>query len=209
MWLKHNSANFIGNIMEWYDFSLYGYFASIIAQQFFPPEQKILSLIFTFIIFAMGCWARPLGALGWGYFGDRFGRKRVLATTITLMACTTTIMGLLPTYHQIGIIAPFLLLMCRLLQGIAVGGEYTGSIVYLTEHHQNHTFKKGFLGSLALSSSYVGLLLGSLSSGKFIFIQLAHPFFIRQYIRNNRMDFTKKFARNPGFFRNFPKHFRH
>lgn len=149
----------LGNVLEWYDFALYGYFAAIISPLFFPSNDPIISLITTFAVFAVGFIMRPLGALLFGYFGDRYGRKNSLAAAILLMAIPTTLMGLLPTYATWGITASLLLTLLRLLQGLAVGGEFTGSIVYLIEHAPSH--QRGFYGSLAMSSAFLGLLLGS------------------------------------------------
>lgn len=149
----------IGNVLEWYDFSLYGYFAPVIAKLFFPTEDKFLSLLATFGVFALGFLMRPLGAAIFGHFGDRVGRKKVLAAAIILMAIPTTLIGLLPTYQSVGPIAGVMLLVCRLLQGLAVGGEFSGSIVYITEHSPNH--RRGLFGSLAMFSAFAGLLLGS------------------------------------------------
>ncbi len=149
----------IGNILEWYDFALYGYFASILSKLFFPTQNPAVALIATFSVFAVGFIMRPIGALLFGYFGDRIGRKKTLGAAVLLMAIPTTLIGLLPTYQQIGITATILLTVCRLMQGLAVGGELTGSVVYLIEHGGNKN--RGLYGSLALGSGVVGLLLGS------------------------------------------------
>lgn len=149
----------IGNILEWYDFSLYGYFASVIASLFFPTDNATVSLIKTFGIFAVGFLMRPLGAILFGHFGDRLGRKKTLAASVVLMALATVIMGLLPTHAQIGVWAGILLTLCRLLQGLAVGGEFSGSIVYIIEHGAAN--RRGMYGSLAMFSAFAGLLLGS------------------------------------------------
>lgn len=150
----------IGNILEWYDFALYGYFSSTLATLFFPLNNPMVSRIATFSVFALGFLMRPLGAIFFGYYGDKFGRKNALASAIILMAVPTTLIGILPSVHSIGLWATFLLILFRLLQGFAVGGEFTGSIVYIVEHAPNS--KRGFFGSLAMSSAFVGLLLGSL-----------------------------------------------
>lgn len=149
----------IGNVLEWYDFSLYGYFAPIIAQLFFPLTSEFLSLLATFGVFAIGFLMRPLGAVLFGYFGDRIGRKKTLAVAVILMAVPTTLIGLLPTYLHIGAFASILLTICRLLQGLAVGGEFPGSIVYVTEHAPPH--HRALYGSWAMFSAFTGLLLGS------------------------------------------------
>ena len=149
----------IGNILEWYDFSLYGYFAPVIARLFFPTSNQLLSLLSTFGVFAIGFLMRPLGAIIFGYFGDKIGRKKTLAFAVILMAIPTTLIGLLPTHQEIGITAGVLLTLCRLLQGLAVGGEFSGSIVYITEHAPND--RRGMYGSWAMFSAFTGLLIGS------------------------------------------------
>jgi MHS family proline/betaine transporter-like MFS transporter len=149
----------IGNLLEWYDFSLYGYFASVISGLFFPTDNQTTAFIKTFGVFAVGFLMRPIGAIIFGHFGDRYGRKKTLATSVILMAVSTVIMGLLPTHAQIGIWAGMLLCACRLLQGLAVGGEFSGSIVYILEHAPLK--KRGMYGSLVMFSAFAGLLLGS------------------------------------------------
>lgn len=149
----------IGNILEWYDFALYGYFASILSPLFFPSSNPVLSLLMTFSIFAIGFIMRPIGAIIFGHYGDRFGRKKALSSAILLMAIPTTLIGFLPTYQQAGLLAPLLLTCCRLVQGLAVGGEFTASIVYILEHSPPK--RRGFYGSLTMSSAFIGLLLGS------------------------------------------------
>lgn len=149
----------VGNILEWYDFSLYGYFAAVIAGQFFPGDSQAAALLKTFGIFAVGFLMRPIGAILFGHFGDRLGRKKTLAASVILMALSTFIMGLLPTHASIGIWAGILLTICRLLQGLAVGGEFSGSFVYLIEHAAPN--KRGQSGSWAMFSAFAGLLLGS------------------------------------------------
>lgn len=129
----------IGNILEWYDFLLYAFFAPIIAQLFFPHENVSTSLLMTFGTFAIGFFMRPLGAIIFGHFGDRFGRKVTLVTTVSLMAIATAIIGLLPTFAQIGFYAGIALILCRMLQGIAVGGEF-GYVVFLSVHIQSLYF---------------------------------------------------------------------
>lgn len=149
----------IGNALEWYDFSLYGYFAPIIAHLFFPQADKAIAIMTTFGVFAMGFLMRPLGAILFGHFGDRWGRKKVLATAVIIMAIATALIGMLPTYNQIGVYAGLLLTACRLLQGLAIGGEFAGSIVYIVEHAPSQ--RRGFFGSWAMMSTTFGLLLGS------------------------------------------------
>src|SRR3990167_10567537 len=113
----------IGNALEWYDFALYGYFALTIGKLFFPQFSTFASLMATFGIFAAGFIMRPLGGIIFGHIGDKFGRKDALLWSIYLMAIPTTLIGLLPTYEQIGWVAPFLLNLIRLAQGLSMGGE--------------------------------------------------------------------------------------
>ena len=127
-------AGAIGNVLEWYDFGLFGYFAAVIAAEFFPGESKTAALLDTFGIFATGFLMRPLGGLLFGLVGDRLGRKRALELSVLLMAVSTTLLGLLPGYATIGLAAPVLLTILRMVQGLSVGGEYIGSIAFLTEH---------------------------------------------------------------------------
>lgn len=150
----------VGNILEWYDFSLYGYFASIISSLFFPTDNQSIALFKTFGIFAAGFLMRPIGAIIFGHFGDRYGRKKILAVSIILMSGSTFIIGILPTYSQIGVTAGILLTICRLMQGLAVGGEFSGSIVYIIEHSSQT--KRGMYGSLTMQSAFTGLFIGSI-----------------------------------------------
>ena len=154
------TSTMLGNGLEWYDYALYGTFSTLISQQFFPKENDVTALIATFGIFAAGFLMRPLGAMFFGVIGDKFGRKNALALSILLMAFPTACIGLLPTYQSIGIWAPILLTLIRLIQGIAVGGEFGGSIVYLVEHASPKN--KNFIGSLSMLSMLIGLLSGAI-----------------------------------------------
>lgn len=127
-------ATGIGNAMEWFDFGLYSYLAVILGQNFFSSvENDQLKTIFTFATFAIAFLLRPVGGIIFGIIGDKFGRKVVLTTTIIMMAFSTLLIGLLPTYDQIGVWAPILLLLGRVLQGFSTGGEYVGAMVYVAE----------------------------------------------------------------------------
>jgi MHS family proline/betaine transporter-like MFS transporter len=156
---KTIAAGAIGNVLEWYDFGLFGFFAPVISRLFFPSEQKLASLIGAFGVYATGFLMRPLGGLLFGHIGDRLGRKRALELSVLLMAVPTTLLGLLPTYAQIGLGASLLLTLCRLLQGLSVGGEYIGSMSFLSEHAPPH--RRAFLGSFSSFSVILGSLLGS------------------------------------------------
>lgn len=149
-----------GTILEWYDFSLLGSLAPIISKLFFPSVSPTLSLLATFGVFATGFIARPIGGLIFGHIGDRYGRKNALSQTIILMAIPTTLIGLLPTYQNAGIIASLLLIGLRLMQGFSSSGEYPGAICVLTE--TAHECNRGFIGSLSMLGTVGGVFLGSI-----------------------------------------------
>ncbi|MEJ8472688.1 MFS transporter [Roseibium algae] len=152
-------AGTVGNTLEWYDFAIYGYLAPIIAQQFFPTGSHAVGLISTFGIFAAGFLMRPIGSLLLGHIADRAGRRTALLLSVTLMAIPTTLIAFLPTYHMVGVAAPISLTILRLLQGLSVGGEYTGSSVYLYEIAPKRW--RTFTVSWALVGAVFGVLLGS------------------------------------------------
>lgn len=149
----------IGNALEWYDFALYGYFATILSGLFFPSQDPYASLMATFGVFAAGFIMRPLGAIIFGHIGDKNGRKEALLWSIYLMTVPTALIGLLPTYDQIGWLAPALLTLIRLLQGLSMGGEFTGSMIFIVEHTSSQN--RGFSGSWAPFSLLLGVLAGS------------------------------------------------
>jgi MHS family proline/betaine transporter-like MFS transporter len=152
-------AGLAGNVMEWYDFGVYGFFAAAIGSQFFPSDNPSTSLIASFGVFAVGFIARPLGGLLFGHIGDHLGRRAAIIGSVALMIAPTLLMALLPTHNQIGLAAPILLVVLRLAQGLAVGGEYTTSMVLLVEEAQ--TRRRGLVGSFAPFGALGGLLLGS------------------------------------------------
>jgi MHS family proline/betaine transporter-like MFS transporter len=156
---KTVAAGAIGNVLEWYDFGLFGFFAPVISQLFFPSHDELASLVGTYGVYATGFLMRPLGGVVFGYIGDRMGRKRALELSVLLMAVPTTLMALLPTYAQAGVGASLLLTLFRLLQGLSVGGEYIGSMSFLSEHAPPG--RRAFLGSFSSSSVILGSLLGS------------------------------------------------
>ncbi|MEK9661626.1 MAG: MFS transporter, partial [Alphaproteobacteria bacterium] len=152
-------AGLIGNVMEWYDFAVYGYFATVIGHLFFPSEDPAASLIAAFGAFAAGFLVRPLGGIVFGRMGDLIGRKRALMASVVAMAVPTVLIGLLPTYETIGVAAPVLIVLMRIVQGLSVGGEYTTSIVFLTEHAPPG--KRAFNAVWSLWGAVAGILLGS------------------------------------------------
>ena len=156
---KMIAAGAIGNILEWYDFAVYGYFATSIGRVFFPKEDPIAQLLFAFGVFAIGYLMRPLGGILIGSIGDRVGRKKALSISVAAMAIPTFIVGLVPGYDAIGLAAPILLTLCRMLQGLSVGGEYTTSVVFVVENAPVN--RRGIAGALACCGATVGILLGS------------------------------------------------
>ena len=156
------AAGIAGNVMEWYDFAVYGYFVRTIGQLFFPTEDPAARLIDTYAVFAVGFLMRPLGAVIFGHIGDRVGRGPALLWSVVAMAVPTLMMGILPTYAQIGIAAPILMITCRIAQGLAVGGEYTGSAVFLAETAAPG--RRGQAGAWAPFGAVAGILLGSVTA---------------------------------------------
>jgi MHS family proline/betaine transporter-like MFS transporter len=148
----------IGNFIEYFDFVVYGYFAAVIAKLFFPADDPAASLLLTFAVFAISYAARPLGGLVFGHLGDRYGRKTPLAVAILLIAASTTLIGLMPTYETIGIAAPILLTIARLIQGISVGGEYGGATSFISEYAPAN--RRGFYTGWQTFTIGLALLVG-------------------------------------------------
>lgn len=156
---KNFAAAFIGTALEFYDFALFGLLAPIFSRLFFPEEDPVAALIASYSIFAAGFIIRPLGGIVFGYVGDTFGRKKAMVISIIAMMVPTSLIGFLPTYSQIGLLAPIALALCRLLQGLCAGGEFSGAAIFVIEHaHEN---RKYFSGSLVTASSVVGMLVAS------------------------------------------------
>ena len=159
-------AGMIGNALEWYDFALYAQFASMITLHFFPESEQMGTLL-TFMVFAVGFIARPLGGILFGIIGDEFGRRIALAIGITAMAIPTACIGLTPSYATIGIAAPIILTVIRLTQGFAVGGEFSGCIAFIVEHAPlKH---RGLVGSAAFASLCIGMLVGVIVTEAFAY----------------------------------------
>lgn len=149
----------VGTFVEWYDFLVYGLTAPIFAAQFFDANDPVAGLLGTFAIFAVGFLIRPLGGIVFGYMGDRIGRIKVLGITILLMGAATGVIGLLPTYASIGLLAPALLLLCRALQGFSTGGEHSGALSFVIESAPQN--RRGFWIAIIYSASILpNLLLG-------------------------------------------------
>jgi proline/betaine transport protein TphA len=155
-------AGLYGNALEWYDFLLYASFAPVFANIFFPNSIYLVSIVATFSIFALSFFVRPFGGALIGHYADYAGRRRALILSITLMTFSTISTAFLPTFKQAGLVSPILLTLLRLIQGIAVGGELPSSAIFLIEHVLAH--KRGFAGSLVLSTAFLGIFLGSFSA---------------------------------------------
>jgi metabolite-proton symporter len=159
-------ASFIGTTIEWYDFFLYGTASALVfGKLFFPKYDAMTGLMYSYSTYAVGFIARPIGGIVCGHFGDRIGRKSMLIFTLSLMGVATALIGLLPTYNQVGIWAPALLIALRIAQGFAVGGEWGGAVLMAVEHSPKG--RRGFYGSWPQVGVPVGLLL---STGVFALI---------------------------------------
>jgi len=154
------AASCAGTMIEWYDFFIFGSLAAILAKQFFPTGNATLAFLQTLATFAVGFAIRPIGALVFGRIGDRLGRKRAFLTTLVLMGGSTAAIGLLPGFATIGAAAPLALVILRLLQGFALGGEYGGAAVYVAEHSPPGT--RGYYTSYIYTTGTAGLLLSLL-----------------------------------------------
>jgi MHS family proline/betaine transporter-like MFS transporter len=152
-------AGMAGNLMEWYDFALYGVMAPILGKLFFPQSNHLVSIISVFGVFAAGYIMRLGGGAFFGHIADHYGRRIALLTSATVMAITTSLVGFLPSYTAVGIAAPLLLVTLRLIQGLSTGGEFVTSITYLVENAPQK--RRGLIGSLAGTTASGGILLGS------------------------------------------------
>ncbi|OBF28731.1 MFS transporter [Mycobacterium sp. ACS4331] len=164
-------ASLVGTTIEWYDFFLYATAASLVFNHaFFPDQSTFVGTMLSFATFAVGFVVRPIGGFVFGHIGDRIGRKKTLAMTMLLMGGATALMGVLPTAAQIGVLAPILLLLLRIVQGFALGGEWAGAVLLAVEHGPAR--RRGLFGSIP----QVGLALGlALGTGVFALLQIALP----------------------------------
>jgi metabolite-proton symporter len=154
------TASLIGATIEWYDFFLYGTVAGIVFNKlYFPTHDPLISILLAYTTFAVGFIARPLGGVIFGHFGDRIGRKSMLVLTLMIMGIATVLIGLLPTYQQIGVAAPILLLVLRVLQGIGLGGEWGGAVLMTYEYAPEN--KRGLYASLPQIGLSIGLCLSA------------------------------------------------
>lgn len=159
---KAIGAGVAGYILEWFDFGVYGFLAPIIARNFFPATDELTGLLASFAVFGVGFLSRPVGSFVLGRMADKKGRSFTLAVTMILMAISTVAIGMLPTYDTIGLLAPILLVIARLVQGFAAGGEWGTAAAFLVEWGGER--RRGFFGAFQQSSIAAGLLLGSLTA---------------------------------------------
>ena len=149
----------LGNILEWYSFSIFGFYTLHISSAFFPLSTKLYSVLLTMLTFSMGFLMRPLGGMIFGYIGDKYNKKMAVDYSIFLMAVSTFLIGLLPSYSSIGLFSTILLILLRLIQGISTGGQFSGILTIISESTSiNKTFAVGLVNSIAL----MGLLFASL-----------------------------------------------
>ncbi|GBG55823.1 MFS transporter [Sporomusaceae bacterium FL31] len=154
------SASLIGATIEWYDFFLYGVVAGIVFNKlYFPASDPLVATLLAYATFAVGFITRPLGGVIFGHFGDKIGRKSMLVLTLMIMGISTVLIGLVPTYEQIGVWAPILLLLLRIFQGIGLGGEWGGAVLMAFEYAPKE--KRGFYASLPQIGLSIGLCLAS------------------------------------------------
>ncbi|WP_190812970.1 MFS transporter [Saccharopolyspora pogona] len=158
---KALAAGTVGNFVEWYEWAIYGFSAPIIATLFFPKVDTTAALLATFGIYGVGFLVRPLGGFFFGHLGDKIGRRNVLSAVLLLMGAGTTIIGLLPVYGQIGLLAPLLLLVARLIQGFSAGGEFPGANSFILEYAPAE--RRGFWAAISLSSTVLPTIVGALT----------------------------------------------
>lgn len=174
---KEMAISAVGNMLVWYNFALFMPFLPILSKHFFPFEDRVIRDMVTLVAMAMGLFTRPLGSVIFGPIGDKIGREKAISLAVLLMAVPTFLIGLLPSYEQIGILSPILLVLLRTCQGISMGGEYTAAMVHLVEIAPSN--RRGFFGCLSDVGSQVGVLL----SGEVLL--LLHLFFSEEEIYND------------------------
>src|SRR3954451_17726792 len=180
------AASLIGTTVEWYDFFLYGSAAALVFNKlFFPQYEPLTGTLLAFTTYALGFVARPVGGIVFGHFGDRIGRKRLLMLSLVLMGLATTLIGVLPTYGQAGLFAPLALVLLRLVQGFAVGGEWGGAVLLAAEHGDAR--RRGFWASWPqagvpagnlLAAGVLALLAGNQSDADFLAWAWRIPFLL-------------------------------
>jgi MFS family permease len=158
---KVTTASMVGTVIEWFDFNLFGAMAALVlGPLFFPSDNPVTSTLLSLATFGVAFIARPVGGVVFGHFGDRYGRKKSLVTALLMMGVGTFAIGLLPTYASIGIAAPIILVLLRILQGVALGGEYAGAALMVVEH-KDASNRRGFFGAWVGSASPIGYILAA------------------------------------------------
>ncbi|EMP7223058.1 glycine betaine/L-proline transporter ProP, partial [Acinetobacter baumannii] len=156
---KAITAAALGNAIEWFDFGVYGYVAYVLGKVFFPDASPSVQMIAALATFSVPFIFRPLGGLFFGHLGDKYGRQKVLAITVIIMSISTFGIGLIPSYETIGLWAPILLLIVKIVQGFSIGGEYSGAAIFVAEYSPDR--KRGFMGSWLDFGSIAGFVLGA------------------------------------------------
>jgi MFS transporter, MHS family, proline/betaine transporter len=173
--MKNQNKNIIGalsgNFLEYYDVTLYGFFAAFLGPVFFPAQDPYVSTLMTLSAFAISFLARPFGGMFFGYMGDRLGRKKALSLAVLLVTIPTFAIGVMPSYESIGVTAPIAIVLCRFLQGLCTGGEYPGVAVFIAEHSGRR--KKALFCSMVPASSLLGAITGTLIGA--FFLQTSMP----------------------------------
>lgn len=170
MRIKSIIGSSIGNLLEWYDFGLFAIYSSLFSRLFFPTADPHVGLVMTFGVFAIGFLGRPIGAVLFGYLGDRQGRVKTLRLSILMISLPTLFIGFIPTYASIGIAAPILLVLIRMWQGISLGGEFSGNVIYLAETAPQSS--RAMITSLASTGANLGILLAAVMGGLSAFLFL-------------------------------------
>ena len=187
----------IGNALEFYDFAIYGFLISVLSKLFFPPYDLRVQLILSTTVFTIGFIARPIGGLIFGYIGDHYGRKKSLEYSIIAMGVFTCCIGILPTYAQVGVLAPVLLSCLRVMQGVIIGGEFTTSIVYLSEHELFRSRPILYIAinsSLGVSGWFLGILVVYFCEQYFVSdLSWRVPFFLGGFLSVVGIYIRKKF----------------
>ncbi|MBR1734132.1 MAG: MFS transporter [Alphaproteobacteria bacterium] len=196
---KELALSAIGNMLVWYNFALFMPFLPILSKHFFPIEDQMTRDFVTLIAMSMGLFMRPIGSFVFGPIGDKIGREKAISLAVLLMAVPTFLIGLIPSYEQIGILSPILLVLMRIFQGISMGGEYTAAMVHLVETAPSN--KRGFFGCFSDAGSQIGVLL----SGEVLL--LLHSFFTESEIYQYawRYPFFLAIILVPFAFRHQPK----
>ncbi|MDQ2801481.1 MAG: MFS transporter, partial [Pseudomonadota bacterium] len=166
------TASFVGNFVEWFDYASYGYFATVIAHAFFPNIAPAAGLLATYAVFAISFIIRPVGGVVWGHIGDKIGRRTALAYSIIIMSGASFVIAFLPSYTLVGLLAPVLLVLVRMVQGFSASGEYAGASSFIAEYVP--TARRGLFTSMVPASTAAGLLFGSLLSA-LMFAVLSEP----------------------------------